>query len=218
MKTLLTALTLGLLASPCPAFAQNPHSRANNTWISISGTVTSAGPDSFALDYGKGTITVEMDDWDWYAEGYKLLKGDKVRVYGYIDEDTFETTKIEAGSVYVKNLGTHFYASSVDEEDRFLSGNDLFDPAITAITGNVTGVKGREFTVDTGKRQIRVDTAGMSYNPLDEEGYQKVRKGTRVTVVGRMDSNLFSSKELDATSVVTLSQDKGTKKSTPTGR
>jgi hypothetical protein len=57
-----------------------------------------------------------MDDWDWYAEGKNLIDGDKVTVYGRIDDDFFETTSIEASSVYVESLGSYFYASAADEE------------------------------------------------------------------------------------------------------
>ena len=192
----------------------NPYLKSNNSWISISGTVKSAGPDSFLLDYGRGTVDVEMDDWDWYAEGYKLLKGDKVRVHGAIDDDADETTKIEASSVYVQNLGTYFFASSAGEESPYVPYAFDLDPNTTVVTGTVTSVQGRTFTLDTGPRQLKVDTAGMAYNPLDSEGYQRVSKGDRVSVTGRLESTLFSKRELAATSVITLSDDKAAKKST----
>lgn len=63
--------------------AQSPYAKADNTWIGISGTVKAVTtPDRFTLDYGKGVITVEMDDWDTDADAYKLVAGDKVNVYG----------------------------------------------------------------------------------------------------------------------------------------
>ncbi|MDZ7782331.1 MAG: hypothetical protein U5K56_05075 [Halioglobus sp.] len=72
------------------------------------------------LDYGQGNITVEMDDSDRDADGYKLIEGDRITVSGVVDDDFYESTKIEAASVYVEELGTHFYASSIDEEDTIL--------------------------------------------------------------------------------------------------
>ena len=168
----------------------------------------SAGPDSFLLDYGRGTVNVEMDDWDWYAEGYKLLNGDKVRVHGAIDDDAYETTKIEASSVYVEKLGTFFFANSADEETPYVPYSFDLDPNTTVVTGTVTGVQGRTFTLDTGPRQLKVDTAAMAYNPLDNEGYQRVTKGDRVSATGRLENTLFSKRELSATSVITLSDDK----------
>lgn len=60
-------------------------------------------------------ITVEMDDWDWYAEGAALSEGDRVTVYGFIDDDFYELRSIEASSVYVDDFNTFFYASGLDE-------------------------------------------------------------------------------------------------------
>ena len=210
MRSLIIITTTLLLLTPITAVSQqpNPYAKANDSWITISGTVKSAGPSSFELDYGKGTVTVEIDDWDWYAEGYKLLKGDKVRVYGFIDDDLYETTKIEASSVYVQNLGTYFFASGLDEEDPYVPYSFDLDPLTTVVTGTVTGVSGRTFTIDTGPRQLKVDTTGMANNPLDKEGFQQIKQGDRVSVTGRMVDTLFSKKELQATSVVTLVQQK----------
>jgi hypothetical protein len=42
--------------------------------------VTNPRADAFTLDYGRGQILVEMDDWDWYQEGYNLVAGDHVIV------------------------------------------------------------------------------------------------------------------------------------------
>lgn len=84
------ACTAGLLLSPATS-AENPYLKADETWISISGEVVSAGPESFTLDYGKGTIVVEMDDWDWYHKGRNVLESDKVTVYGEIDGELYDT-------------------------------------------------------------------------------------------------------------------------------
>ena len=72
----------------------DPYELANNTWISLSGTVHAVSPDTFELDYGEGNITVEMDDGDRDADAYKLLHGDKVTVNGLIDDDLFEMRTI----------------------------------------------------------------------------------------------------------------------------
>ena len=39
---------------------KSPYMQPDDTWISLSGTVTSVSRDSFTLDYGKGVVTVEM--------------------------------------------------------------------------------------------------------------------------------------------------------------
>ena len=155
----------------------NPYAQADDSWISLSGTVSEIRPGSFELDFGERTITVEMDDADRQAETYALRMGDKVTVNGMIDDDFFETSKIEASSVYVDKLGRHFFASALDEED-FPTVTYLvpIDGGV-AVHGLVTAVNGDEFTIDTGLRSVRVDVGDMSYDPLDDEGYQRSKWG-----------------------------------------
>lgn len=209
-STLLTLASAALLAAPPEAqeAAQDPYTKPDDSWISLSGTVDNVRADAFTLDYGDGMVTVEMDDGDRDADGYKLMKGDKVTVYGLVDDDLFETTTIEASSVYVENIGTYFYASSVDEEDVFVTVTMPIVVAQTWLQGKVTSVAPaeKEFTLDTGKRQITVEVDSMTYDPLDDEGYQKIEKGHRVSVSGDMDIDFFEGRVFEADSVVTLAK------------
>jgi len=212
----LKRLPVGLAAAIALAFGANaaaadkdPYSMADNTWITISGEVESVDPDTFMLDYGDGYIVVEMDDGDRDADAYKLLKGDKVTVSGRIDDDFLETTKIEAGSVYVENIGTTFFSSSVDEETSEGLVAKISVPVVvaeTVVQGTVTDVDANEFTVDAGVTDLRVDVNEMPYNPLDDEGYQKIDVGDRVKVTGNIDSDLFEGQELVADTVIKLSR------------
>lgn len=62
------AMAFGLTgAMTLPADAEDPFSKSDRSWISLSGVVAATSNDSFVLDYGEGLITVEMDDWDWYG-------------------------------------------------------------------------------------------------------------------------------------------------------
>lgn len=197
---------LALAISSTSVAAANPATKADDTWISVSGTVKSVMPDTFMLDYGKGTIKVEMDDWDAEPEAYKVVPGDKVTVNGIVDDDLFEERTIEAGSVYVEGLNTYFYASAADEEDTFITiATPIIDSSVL-VQGEVTGKNGREFTVDSGARMIRVDTDTMAYNPLDNEGFQRIEEGDRVSVVGTLETDIFEGRELKASSVVTLAK------------
>jgi uncharacterized protein YdeI (BOF family) len=140
----------------------NPYARMDDSWISISGTVNEIRPGSFELDFGERTISVEMDDTDRQSETYALRIGDKVTVNGMIDDDFFETSKIEASSVYVEKLGRYFFASALDEEDfHTVSYYAPIDGGV-AVHGLVTEVDGDEFTIDTGLRSVRVDIGDMS--------------------------------------------------------
>ena len=137
-----------------PAVAQNPYLQPDDTWITISGKVESVSPNQFELDYGSGTVTVEMDDGDRDADAYKIYNGDEVTVTGLIDDDFYEVTTIEASS---------------------------------------------------GLRLMTVEVDEMPYNPVDDEGYQKLEAGDVVSVRGQIDHDLFEGRVFEADSVTTLS-------------
>lgn len=202
-----------------PVTAQTPYLAEDESWITLTGTVVSADTDSFLLDYGEGLITVEMDDWDWYGDAYAILSGDEVTVYGRVDDDLYETTSIEASSVYVDQMNTYFYASSADEE--ITEGyytvpvvSSVYVDADLQLVGKVSSVSGREFTLNTGNRKVQVDTSEMLYNPMDDKGFQRIQKGDRVQVSGDLDSDVFEKRELMAESIITLTEDKTKNKPT----
>ncbi len=203
IKNILTVTAITLFAAP--AFAEDPYEQADNTWISISGKVASVLPDQFELDYGNGFITVEMDDGDRDADGYKLFRGDEVRVSGMIDDDFYEQTTIEASSVYVKNIDTYFYASAIDEED---VSYYVVSPLVndTVIRGTITSVdvNEEEFTLDTGLQELTVEVDEFLYNPLDNEGFQQLGVGDYVSVDGKIDNDLFEGRVFEADYVTTL--------------
>ncbi|MDX1644970.1 MAG: hypothetical protein R3244_11495 [Thermoanaerobaculia bacterium] len=204
-NSLLSLFAIGLLVALPATAEENPYLQPDDTWISLSGTVEAVSPDAFTLDYGDGIITVEMDDGDRDADAYALIEGDKVTVTGKIDDDFYETTTIEASSVYVENIGTYFYASAVDEEDTFVTVTTPIVVSETVVQGTVTDVRITEFTIDTGLRELTVEVDEMPYDPLDDEGYQKIEVGDRVSVRGDMDVDLFEGRVLEANSIVTLS-------------
>jgi uncharacterized protein YdeI (BOF family) len=203
--TFFSILFVGLLVAMPPA-AEDPYAKPDDTWISISGSVEDVTADAFELDYGEGEITVEMDDGDRDADGYKLVEGDRVTVNGVIDDDFYEARTIEASSVYVEKLDTYFYASAADEEDAFITYWTPVVPARTVVQGMVTKVRGEEFVLDTLVRRLTVEVEEMPYDPLDDVGYQKVDVGDRVSVTGRMDDDLFEGRELVADSLVILDE------------
>lgn len=208
LMTMVAGIFAGVTLS-CTADTENsnnPYAKPDDTWISISGRVESVERDSFLLDYGEGVITVEMDDGDRDADAYKLLEGDKVTVNGYIDDDFYELTTIEAGSVYVEKLDTYFYASPADEED--ITYNVWYTvpvvPGEVLVEGVVTNVGDEQFTVNNGYKSIKVSVKNMVPDPLDDVGYQKIEKVDIVRVTGDISDDLFESRLINADSVVTL--------------
>ena len=210
----LTSLLLGaalILGSTLPndvrADSENPYSKPDNSWITISGTVKSVRADAFTLDYGDGLVTVEMDDGDRDADGYKLLAGDEVTVSGIVDDDLFESTSIEAATVFVADLGTTFYSSAFDDET--FESMAYWDPVpdtghSVTVRGTVTAVTDESFLLSSGDRRLLVDVDEMPYNPLDDEGYQRIRVGDKVKVSGDVDSELFTARLIVADSVIKL--------------
>jgi len=187
-----------------PLAAQDPYAKQDDTWITISGEVETVSPDAFTLDYGDGMITVEMDDGDRDADGYKLLKGDRVTVYGVVDDDLFEARSIEASSVYVENLNTYFFASAVDEEDVLVTFTTPIVVSELVVQGTVTNVGFDQFSIDNGTREITVETDDLAYNPLDDEGYQKITEGDVVRVIGETEPDFMMGRVVSADAVVTL--------------
>tara|TARA_R110001599_G_scaffold119772_2_gene290419 strand:- start:370 stop:999 length:630 start_codon:yes stop_codon:yes gene_type:complete len=200
---ILTFASLTLFA--LPAVAINPYALEDDSWISINGEVTSVTADAFELDYGDGQITVEMDDGDRDADGYKLIQGDEVRVSGMIDDDFYDLTTIEASSVYVKNIDTYFYASAMDEED---IGYSIISPSVTdtVVQGTITSVdaNGEQFTLDSGLQELTVEVDELTYNPLDNEGFQQLDVGDRVSVQVSIDHDFFEGRVFEANYVTTL--------------
>ncbi len=204
-RLFLITIVVFLLISP--AMAKDPYIAANNSWITLNGTIVSTTPRTFELDYGTGLVIVEMDGWGWYSAASSLLEGDRVTVHGRVDDDLYEKTSIEADSVYVKKLNTYFYANSLDEEDRVSCTTLLHPDTGFQLQGIITSKSGREFTIDTGSKRIRIDTINMSYNPLDDKGYQKLKVGDAVQVTGRLDVDFFEKTEIMAETVTTLLKD-----------
>lgn len=208
-----TSAIIGLAVVAGGVYAANPYAKPNQADITITGDVISQVGDEFTLDYGEGLITVEMDDWDWHNEAAWINPGETVTVRGEIDNDLYQIKTIEADSVYVFDRSTYYYASDTDEEDSAYWTYGYYDPATApegtwfGLSGTVTKVTGSEFEMDTGYNKIQVETAYLGYNPLDDVGFQQIDPGDRVYVSGDLDHNFFNKNEIDASSVITLSQD-----------
>lgn len=186
--------------------ASKIESEPNGSWVSLSGKVVSHTPKAFILDYGEGTITVETDDWDSIGDGWGINENDSVTVYGKVDNNFYKRKTIEAGSVYVDDLNTMITApSKADEESpvpltyTYLSVPSNYE---LQLSGTVTSVMGREFTIDTGTKKVSVDTINMSYNPLDNVGFQQVDEGDFVTVSGDLDLGIFDENEISAETII----------------
>ena len=206
------AITVG--AATAPANAQNSGFQQGD-WVSLTGTIDTTVGDYFIVDYGAGRATIEMDDWDWYPDIHKLLVGDRVTVYGTIDKTGYVDRVIEAGSVYVHNRNTYYFANAADGENLQFA----VSPVITVpdsswgLRGKVTDVdEAREFVMESPFGTIRVDASELAYNPFDEAGGQQITEGDWLVVYGELDTPDWFGEgevEVEAESIISLSRDPG---------
>lgn len=86
-------------------------------WVSLSGKVQQPMADHFTLNYGRGTIRVDLDMFDTSVLPDNQLKaGQNVTVTGHMDNNLFSKREIDASALYVYNTRKHYF--SADETDR----------------------------------------------------------------------------------------------------
>lgn len=206
MNNKINAFLLAALMFDAAATAQDPENIPEGSYLSIHGTVVNATADSFDLRYGDDLIAVEMEHWDWYSDIYDSLDGKEVRVYGYLNEPFYKGQTIRATSIHVEDIGTYFYPSGIHDEPPAPTAFSVHDFDF-AVTGEVTAAGRDKFTLDSGERQLTVDIRGLDDNPLDDEGFQKVVIGDRVTVFADSNPSLFLKRTVRAEAVIKLQED-----------
>lgn len=204
-----TALAFLIAGGLTVAHGAKPYTKPDDAEIAITGRVAMSSADSFVLDYGQGTVIVEMDGHDWYRKGHLIPPGEQVTVWGDIDKDFFEVRSIEAERVYVRGRSTFYHASDADEEGGFnyfvpQLNLDAVDGSWMSVAGRVTNLDGREFTLSIGGRSVRIDTSAMGYDPTDEVGVQRIQQGDYVVVSGWLDKGFFERSEVVAEEIVLL--------------
>jgi hypothetical protein len=60
------------------------------------------------------------------------------------------------------------------------------------------------FTIDTGAKELTVETDALMYDPLDDEGFQQIEVSDVVSVDGVVDEDFFTNNDLIADRIVTL--------------
>lgn len=184
--------------------SSGPVAGSDGEWITVTGDVTDVTPQGFKIDYGTGSIPVEMDGL-LADSASRLRAGDWVSVSGRIDDSFWERRSIEASSVYSARLQERLWASAVDEE-RDTLGLAMIDVPDQGewlgVTGQVVSVDQvqNEMVVDVGAMNLQVDTSALAGPVLAD-------KGDSVSVYGVFDNaDLWDAREIDATSVVIFNQ------------
>lgn len=208
VRAIIIASLTAVLWLPLQADTQEKsvRNKPDGSWVAVSGVIVAHTPSAFTLDYGEGMITVETDNWNDRPQGWGVTEGDRVTVYGEVDDDFYQKRTIEAGSIYVEDLNTMVDAGTPsDDEDAPPVGYTYFNVPVDhdfQVAGTVSSVSGRKFAIDTGKRKITVDTSRLGYNPMDEVGFQVIEKGDFVAVSGDLDTAVFNGPEIVAETVV----------------
>ena len=202
----LTVAAFALLSAG-PLLAVSPYTLPNNSWIELDGRVTAVTDHSFTLDYGKGAIRVEIDDYDWFDEAYNVLKNDRVKVRGKIDADPNQERSIEAETVRLKDEGVTLQASADDEEDLvvdFIPPNPV-QSASLEIRGTVESFQNGFMIVKTATDTHRVDLKESSL--LSTKGKpvsHDLRAGDFVSIVGKLHKKILGADQFDASTIYLL--------------
>lgn len=173
---------------------------ADDTSITLSGTVVEAREDEFDLLVGDETVTIEVEDEIRDGGAYTLLHGDRITATGRVDDDLFEGKELVASALHIDKLDTTFV---IDEQyaGRFGMAMDSFDANYIDVSGTVTEVRDDEFRIHAGLGDFTVEIGELPSNPLDDEGYMKILPGDAVRVLGEIDSDWIEGREIVASSV-----------------
>lgn len=191
--------------------------------VAITGIISDAPGTSFRmdsgttfqLDHGRGEITVDMAGWQWYesrsqGEVPRLNVGENVTVTGIVDDAFYAAKTLEALTVFVRDRDAFFtiapYGAGGAWSLRPMPGSPLTgsDPTTITLAGRVSAIAGDEFSLDLGASVVSVDTAAMTYDPLDDIGSQRVREGDWVQVSGTLDEHFFEDRELGAARITSI--------------
>ena len=195
--------------------------------IVLSGTIQSVEEDEITLNYGGKKLEVEFTEWPWEGRDMASLfsKGQKVTVSGQVDKDWLSSNEVEANNIYLDDQYVYYYwidsapaysvsidqnsgngssVSNAGNEGNEESVSEMEDGAFFSASGEITSIDDREFTLNSGEDKFTVDTMDLDYNPMDGTGLQQLSIGDRVYVIGNVDDEFFSGKELSADAIVTL--------------
>jgi len=190
--------------------APNPPQLQERSLVSLTGTVGDVRKEAFVLDFVGGSITIEMDDWEAADEAWALRRGERVTVYGRVDGGFYERRTIAAKSIYSYDHRTYDYADERDEAgDHFalpFAMTAVPEGSWVTVSGTIGEIDGRRFTLRTSGITLEIDTAGMPYDPLDDDGVQQLDAGERVTVWGVLDAGLFDRRTIRASTIVSVTR------------
>ncbi|WP_211481053.1 hypothetical protein [Alteromonas confluentis] len=173
------------------------------TWITLTGEVVDVDSKFFTLDYGEGTIFVELNNTDLDAQAYEQLEGKDVMVTAQLDDSLFSDERIKAQSVFVDEMETTYLADDVDQHaaDMYLSAASALDvdDEEMVLVGTVKSIGKKALQLEVGDSTLTVELDDLDeLPPLDEDGKLSLMKGERVRVTGEMEEEFFNTFTVEA--------------------
>lgn len=181
----------------------SPWDKDDGQWITIAGTITKVSNDSFQLVYGKGAIEVEFDGYRSTNRAYQFSEADKVIVTGRVDADKDQKRSIEAGSVYVRNLGKSYFAEADDEEEVIAKLRKATSNGTSlVVSGQLISMVKHNIVINTGYQNIQVNTRALPAGSLDSSGLLPFDIGDALTVYGVVSDGFSDAEKLTAAYIV----------------
>jgi uncharacterized protein YdeI (BOF family) len=206
-----TALTAGTTGDAL-AQSKNLNSFEDGSNITLVGTVTQLTDDEFILNSNGNMVEVEVDDWsltDNLDLTEHLKDGQEVIVYGTVDNDLFSDDEIEAASIFIPEQNNYIYyvetaplySQNFGNTTQAANNqqNQMDNNAMISAQGEIKSVDGNEAVIATSAGEMTVDMSAVS----NRRGMD-LQKGDQIFVMGNVDENLFSNKEIAAERLVKL--------------
>ncbi|WP_334018248.1 hypothetical protein [Alteromonas sp. S015] len=169
---------------------------SGDTWITLTGEVSSVDSKFFTLDYGDGSIFVELKDTDLDSRAYANMKGEDVMVTARLDDGMFSSERLIAQSVIVDGMDTVYLADSVNQAsaDLYLStaSNIEFDDEEMVLVGTVKSIGKEVIQIAVGDTTLTVELDELESAPVDSEGYLTLIEGERVRITGELEDDFFN--------------------------
>ncbi|MFP4364164.1 MAG: hypothetical protein ACLFR1_09870 [Spirochaetia bacterium] len=198
-----------MLLLPLAGFTQSQESET--AWLTLAGEVTNIQENSFDLDYGNGTVIVDMEDWDSELSSMPIENGLDVIVSGEIDENFNNDVQMEAEGIYLKDDESFLISQSADRKARsdlrrYAALPEPLENGEFSIQGIVIDdhPNMREIVLAIGTGVVTVDLSELGRNVQDTQGDRHIEFGERVAVFGDFSLRFFEENTLLADRVIEL--------------
>ncbi len=173
---------------------------------SLRGKIVSIKDDYFVVQTTNGQEAKILIDQNMESSNaFKYKIGQEVSIIGE------SQSRMPGGLIVVGKTVDHSKDDYLKRYNKIIKDSKKkavwLDGHNNEITGVVKDIDDDYFTLEgSDGSQLHINIKEMSYNPLDDEGYIKLKLGDRVRVYGRYEENFFFPYELHASWIITFKQ------------